>query len=97
MKLVTAITFLMNLFLEGGIPDEILPIFYGVLLCALIEPNDPVRPVAAGNTLRRLALKAALEPLVESLGELLRPVELGYGTKRRCEGKPNRQQGFPQN
>ena len=86
VKLATALTNLINLVLEGGVPDEILPIFYGGSLCALTKPNGGVRPIAAGNTLRRLAVKVASEPLVDTLGEEFRPVQLGYGTKGGCEG-----------
>ena len=86
MKLATALTNIINLVLEGGVPDEILPIFYGGSLCALTKPNGGVRPIAAGNTLRRLAVKVASELLVDTLGEEFRPVQLGYGTKGGCEG-----------
>ena len=38
-----------------------------------------------GNTLRRLAVKVGSKPISVSIGESLRPVQLGYSTKGGCE------------
>ena len=55
-------------------------------MCALTKPNGGVTPIAAVNTLRRLAVKVASEPLVDTLGEEFHSVQLGCGTKGGCEG-----------
>ena len=79
----TALLNMMNLVMARGIPDEILPIFYGCSFCALTKPNGGVGPIAAGNKLIRLASKVDSEPLVDTLGDEFRPLQRsGLATHR---------------
>ena len=54
--------------------------------CTLTKPNGGIRPIAAGNTLRRLATNVASGTLDDTLGEEFRPVQFGYSTKGGWEG-----------
>ena len=83
--LLTELTAFVNLALQGKVPDFALPIFYGASLIALNKKGGGIRPIAVGNTIRRLAAKVGLRPLTEALGEELRPVQLGFGTPGGCE------------
>ena len=56
------------------------------LVILVIRPIDLViRPIAVGSSLRRLAVKVGSRPIVQALGEELRPVQLGVSTRGGCE------------
>ena len=55
--------FINNIIFSGNLPEWICPIFYGTQLIALSKPDDGVRPIAIGFTLRRLAGKVAMSKL----------------------------------
>ncbi len=84
-KLLETLTKFVNMVLRGEIPDFVTPIFFGASLCALAKKDGGVRPIAVGNTFRRLATKVGLKPLSAGLGQHLRPVQLGFGTSGGCE------------
>ena len=44
-----------------------------------------IRPIAVGSSLRRLSVKVGSRPIVQALGEELRPVQLGVSTSGGCE------------
>ena len=52
-----AVTNLVNVILEGKVPSELRPHFIGAKLIALKKPNGRLRPIAVGNTFRRLSAK----------------------------------------
>ena len=70
---------------RGDVPIPVRETFFGASLCALKKPDDGVRPIAVGLSLRRLSTKTLLTPLSGELGSHLRPTQLGYGTKGGCE------------
>ena len=57
--LLPALTSFVKLILEGRTPSSIAPFFFGAKLTALQKKDGGVRPIAVGNTLRRLAAKVA--------------------------------------
>jgi hypothetical protein len=75
----------INLMLQGKIPEEICPLLYGACLTALKKKDGGMRPIAVGSTLRRLAGKIVSRRVMESMGDLLRPTQLGYGTRGGAE------------
>ena len=84
-RLVTALASLANLLLSGGVPCAVQPLLYGANLVALRKPDGGVRPIAVGNTLRRLVAKVISMQLCAVVGDHLRPIQLGYGTPGGCE------------
>ena len=50
----------VNYILRGELPAFILPLFYGARLIALNKKDGGVRPIAVGNTLRRLATEVGM-------------------------------------
>ena len=52
-RLLTALTNLFNDVLVGEVPKIRWPLFNGGSLCALTKDSGGIRPIAAGNTLRR--------------------------------------------
>jgi len=85
VTLLTTLTDFVNAILRGEVPDFAVSTFFGATLCALTKKDGGIRPIAVGNTLRRLAAKVGARPLSHSLGSELRPVQLGYSTKGGCE------------
>ena len=71
--------------LSGSIPSFIQPLFFGANLIALQKPDGGVRPIAVGNSIRRMVAKAAGILVGERIGNKLRPVQLGYGSSGGCE------------
>ena len=84
-RLLIELTAFINMTLRGEVPGFALPIFYGASLIAIKKKDEGIRPIAVGNTLRRLAAKVGLQLLSEALGKELRPVQLGFGTLGGCE------------
>jgi hypothetical protein len=57
---LTAITALVNLIIHGSIHPDVVPHLAGARLVALTKDEIDVRPIAVGETFRRLAAKVAL-------------------------------------
>ena len=83
--LLRALTSLTNIILQGKIPRAVCPFFFGASLVALEKKEGGVRPIAVGCTLRRLAAKTASSHIMEAMGALLAPRQLGYGTPHGAE------------
>ena len=66
-----------NKILKGDLPSGILPVMYGASLIAFSKPNGEVRPIAIGNTLRRLTAKTAAYCVKDILKAKLFPFQLG--------------------
>ena len=76
------VDFLNNVVLEGNVPQFMVPIFYGAGLIALSKPDNGVRPIAVGLTLRRLAGKVVTGKLQDKCSELFHPHQLGVALPR---------------
>ena len=84
-NLLFSLTSLTKNILLGHVEKSICPIFYGASLCALGKKNGDIRPIAVGMCIRRLAAKVVCAKINDSLGTLLRPKQLGFGTKSGSE------------
>ena len=76
---------LVTLMLNGKVLEEICPILYGASLTALKKKDGGLRPIAVGCTLRRLAGKVVSRRVMNEIGDLVRPIQLGYGTRGGAE------------
>ena len=85
IQLLSSITRLSNKMLRGGVPKDILPVLYGASLIAFSKPNGGVRPIAIGNTLRRLVAKAAAFSVKAELKPKLFPHQLGVSISGGAE------------
>ncbi|KAK8720595.1 hypothetical protein OTU49_013221 [Cherax quadricarinatus] len=83
--LLSEITRFVNNSLAGLIPDEIRPFFFGATLCALKKKDGGIRPIAVGNTLRRLVSKAAVRSIRAQAAMMLQPNQLGFGVSQGSE------------
>ena len=85
-KLVDALVeFYNKVVLCDKVPDEISPVFYGANLTALSKPDNGVRPIAVGFSLRRMASKMLMCKVTGKCETLLRPHQLGVGTPKGAE------------
>ena len=83
--LVPALVSFTELVLNGKTPAFIRPFFFGATLIALEKKGGGVRPIAVGGSLRRLIAKVAGMKVMNEMGGLLAPVQLGYGVHRGAE------------
>ena len=83
--LVPALVSFTELVLNGKTPASIRPFFFGATLIALEKKGGGVRPIAVGGSLRRLIAKVAGMKVMNEMGGLLAPVQLGYGVHRGAE------------
>ncbi|XP_008486032.1 uncharacterized protein LOC103522716, partial [Diaphorina citri] len=84
-RALSAITNLCNFLLSGNLPDDLCPLLYGASLCALKKKDGGLRPIAVGNTFRRLTSKLVCFKLRPTLNEYLLPHQLGVSAKQGCE------------
>ena len=83
--LLSSLTLFIKLVLEGDVPVSARPYFFGANLVALGKKDGGVRPIPVGCTLRRLVAKVAGRGVMEEMGALLSPRQLGYGVKKGAE------------
>ena len=75
----------IQLMLHGEVPEDIRQWICGASLMALRKLNGSLRPVAVGESLRRLCSKVAVELMDSSVKSILEPVQVGVQTKAGCE------------
>lgn len=85
LKLISSITNLSNFMLAGKKPNELCSIMYEASLCALNKEEGGIRPIAVGNTFRRLTAKMASSSVRSDMSSKFAPRQVGYGTRCGCE------------
>ena len=81
LNFLKALKNLVNVILEGKIPSELQPYFFGAKLIALKKSDGGHRPIAVGNTFRRLSAKFAGYHVFESRQARYGSRQVGVGTK----------------
>ena len=84
-SLLTNLTNLVNVMLQGRLPAHISRIVYGGRLIALSKKQGGIRPITVGYVLRRIAAKCANHSVLESVSRGLLPRQLGVGIKGGIE------------
>ena len=85
LNFLRALTNLVNEILEGKVPFELRPYFFGAKLFALKKPDGGLRLIAVCNTFRRLSAKCAGYHVFESRQARYGNGQVGVGTKRGAE------------
>ena len=85
LNFLKAITNLVIVILEGKVPFELRPYFFGAKLIALKKHDGELRPIAVGNTFRRLSAKCEGYHVFESRQTRDGNRQVGVGTKRGAE------------
>ena len=83
--LLNALLDFSNLCLAGLVPLEIRPKFFGCRLLAFQKPDGGSRPIAIGNTLRRMIAKIACKATSNLAAKALAPIQLGVGVRGGSE------------
>lgn len=76
---------LTNYMLAGKIPSNLCAITYGASLCAWNKKEGGIRPIAVGNTFRRLTAKLACASVRPESSKKLAPRQVGFGVSGGCE------------
>lgn len=84
-KVLESLSSFSDFCLNGKVPLYVTHFLYGATLCGLNKTDNSIRPIAIGNTLRRLVSRIASSRVVERKGDALRPKQLGFGTRGGCE------------
>ena len=86
-RALSNLTKLVNLLVAGEGVQEVIPFFCGAPLYALKKPEGGVRPIAIGETLRRLVGKCcARDEYTKSICQsLLEPCQMGVSTRCGAE------------
>ena len=82
LRLLAEVT---SMLLKGELPDDIRPWLCGASLMALRKPNNSLRPIAVGETLRRLCGKVCVDLMGSAISSTLEPTQVGVRTKFGCE------------
>ena len=85
LNFLRALTNLVNVILEAKVPFELRPYFFGAKLIALKKADGGLRPIAVGNTFRRLSAECAGYHVFESRQARYGNRQVGVGTKRGAE------------
>ena len=75
----------VKVILEGKVPFELRPYFFGAKLIALKKLDGGLRPIAVGNTFRRLSANCAGYHVFESRRARYGSRQIGVCTKRGAE------------
>ena len=67
VRLLRCLTTFVNLVLQGGTPLSARHVFIGAILIPLGKKDVGVRPIAVGNTLRRLVAKCVSAKVAHSM------------------------------
>ena len=76
------LTNLVNVTLQGKVPFELRPYFFGAILIAPKKLDGGLRPIAVDITFRRLCAKCAGYHVFESRQSKYRSRQVGEGTKK---------------
>ncbi|XP_055347675.1 uncharacterized protein LOC129594849 [Paramacrobiotus metropolitanus] len=76
---------LLDIIIQGNIPDSVRPYFFGAKLIALRKKDGGLRPIAVGNTLRRLTAKVICRRVKGRSTAALQPSQLGFGINGGAE------------
>jgi len=79
------LTQFVNFLLAGEAPREWAPFLSGARLIPFVKAPSGVRPIAIGDTLRRLASKCANKSIAEDVAKFLSPLQLGVGIPNAIE------------
>ena len=78
-------TKLVNLMARGEAPPDVQQWLCGASLVAIPKPSMDLRPVAVGETWRRLTAKTLAAAIAPGLREHLEPIQVGVGTSGGAE------------
>jgi len=82
---VVALTAVLQLLLDGNVPNQAASLLRRAALVPRLKPNGGARPLAVGETFRRLAARSLLLQERVRLKEAVAPHQQAIGQKAACE------------
>ena len=82
---LTSLTNLANHMVAGLAPRELAPFIAGAPLMALVKAGGGLRPIAIGETIRRLVSKCCCEATTEEAKVIFGPLQVGVATQGGAE------------
>ena len=82
---IKCLTNLVNFMLQGKVCQDVVSFICGARLIALLKPNKDVRPIAVGETFRRLTAKVAVNLHYHDLADHFLPLQVGVAVKGGAE------------
>jgi hypothetical protein len=82
---LTSLTNLTNHMVAGLAPRELSPFIAGAPLMALVKQGGGLRPIAIGETIRRLVSKCCCEATTEDAKIIFGPLQVGVATQGGAE------------
>ena len=83
--LLASLTKVVQRLLDGDVPARVASMLADSRLIALLKPNGKARPIAIGDTVRRLAGRVLLACVASRVMGVLAPHQLGVGTRGATE------------
>ena len=80
-RLLQQLTYLINVIISNKLPTYVSPILLGANITALNKKDGGIRPIAVGETIRRIACKCALKRVEKSVSKLMSPFQFGCGVR----------------
>ncbi|XP_055334990.1 uncharacterized protein LOC129586034 [Paramacrobiotus metropolitanus] len=80
-----ALASVLNIVVNGKIPSDIRPTFFGGKLIALRKKDGGLRPIAVGLTLRRIVAKIVCTKVADRVTATLCPLQLGFNIRGGAE------------
>ena len=74
-----------NLILSGEVPTSVAPYLCGARLHGANKKDGGIRPLAAGEILRRLVSKCAAAAVADKAASILSLLQLGVRIRNGCE------------
>lgn len=84
-RLLKSITALMNFMLAGKLCPQICEYMYGAILIALKKKSGGIRPIAIGNTFRRLCARLSCAAVSDRMANYFSPKQVGFSVRGGCE------------
>ena len=82
---LASLTRLTNHMVAGRAPSELAPFIAGAPLMALVKEGGGLRPIAIGETIRRLVSKCCCEATTEDAKVIFGPLQVGVATQGGAE------------
>jgi hypothetical protein len=84
-QVLSQLTRVVNLLVAGQVPGDVMTAMASAPLYALAKKGGGIRPIAVGETLRRLVSKCCCQRSKASAAEFLSPLQVGVGIPGGCE------------
>ena len=95
--LLSSITALVNDFLDGRCPQDIVQLLFGGRLIAMDKKSGGIRPIVVRYIWRSLAAKCASVHAINTLADYFSPLQLGVGVPGGCEAAVHTARRFTSN